>query len=176
MAKRTGDGKKARGQRHASAGGGKGGGQSREAQVEQALSEPDHGCQNRFRLGSQATTKVFDGNLVQSNKALTTVSQLNPLKAYFQLRNRSSTSIRRQMNHRDAKRFPRRPAVDLIWRMAPSIRIRGGLLTNRQVDVATGSGSIQVFALFRIPKTHLAPVSSEDCGGGARSTDRRGFL
>jgi membrane fusion protein (multidrug efflux system) len=132
--------------------------QSSEAQVEQA----------QLNLGFTHVTSLFDGiagiaqvqvgNLVNPSIVLTSVSQVNPIKAYFPISEqeylRLADRINAPQNHVDAPKDA--PPLDLILADGTVYPSKGRVLyTDRQVDITTGT--IRVVSAFPNPKNFLRP-------------------
>ena len=128
-----------------------------EAQVEQA----------HLNLGFTDVTSPIDGmvgiaqvqigNLVNPTTVLTSVSQINPIKAYFSLSEQEYIHFADRINADTQKEIPSNgPPFELILADGSIYPHKGiGLLANRQVDVATGS--IQIVCSFPNPKNFLRP-------------------
>jgi RND family efflux transporter MFP subunit len=132
--------------------------QSSEAQVEQA----------QLNLGFTHVTSLFDGiagiaqvqlgNLVNPSTVLTSVSQVNPIKAYFPISEqeylRLADRINAPQDHVDAPKDA--PPLELILADGTIYPSRGRVLyTDRQVDITTGT--IRVVSAFPNPKNFLRP-------------------
>jgi RND family efflux transporter MFP subunit len=132
--------------------------QSSEAQVEQA----------QLNLGFTHVTSLFDGiagiaqvqlgNLVNPSIVLTSVSQVNPIKAYFPMSEqeylRLADSINAPQDHVDAPKDA--PPLELILADGTVYPSKGRVLyTDRQVDITTGT--IRVVSAFPNPKNFLRP-------------------
>lgn len=132
--------------------------QSSEAQVEQA----------QLNLGFTHVTSLFDGiagiatvqlgNLVNPSTVLTSVSQVNPIKAYFPISEqeylRLAASINTPQGHDDAPKDA--PPLELILADGTVYPSKGRVLyTDRQVDITTGT--IRVVSAFPNPKNFLRP-------------------
>jgi membrane fusion protein (multidrug efflux system) len=132
--------------------------QSSAAQVEQA----------QLNLGFTHVTSLFDGiagiaqvqlgNLVNTNTVLTSVSQVNPIKAYFPISEqeylRLASRINNPQNQGDAPKDA--PPLELILADGTVYPSKGRVLyTDRQVDIATGT--IRVVSAFPNPKNFLRP-------------------
>jgi len=132
--------------------------QSSEAQVEQA----------QLNLGFTHVTSLFDGiagiaqvqlgNLVNPSIVLTSVSQVNPIKAYFPMSEqeylRLADSINAPQDHVDAPKDT--PPLELILADGTVYPSKGRVLyTDRQVDITTGT--IRVVSAFPNPKNFLRP-------------------
>ncbi len=132
--------------------------QSSEAQVEQA----------QLNLGFTHVTSLFDGiagiamvqlgNLVNPSTVLTSVSQVNPIKAYFPISEqeylRLADRINAPQDHVDAPKDA--PPLELILADGTVYPSKGRVLyTDRQVDITTGT--IRVVSAFPNPKNFLRP-------------------
>src|SRR5208282_2263769 len=132
--------------------------QSSEAQVEQA----------QLNLGFTHVTSLFDGiagiaqvqlgNLVNPSTVLTSVSQVNPIKAYFPISEqeylRLAEPINAPLDHVDAPKDA--PPLELILADGTVYPSKGRVLyTDRQVDITTGT--IRVVSAFPNPKNFLRP-------------------
>jgi RND family efflux transporter MFP subunit len=128
-----------------------------EAQVEQA----------HLNLGFTDVTSPIDGvvgiaqvqigNLVNPTTVLTSVSQINPIKAYFSLSEQEYIHFADRINADTQKEIPSNgPPFELILADGSVYPHKGiGLLANRQVDVSTGS--IQIVCSFPNPQNFLRP-------------------
>ena len=131
--------------------------QSSEAQVEQA----------QLNLGFTHVTSLFDGiagiaqvqlgNLVNPNTVLTSVSQVNPIKAYFPISEQEYLSLADGHSAQGRLESPKDgPALDLILADGTVYPSKGHMLyTDRQVDITTGT--IRVVSAFPNPKNLLRP-------------------
>jgi membrane fusion protein (multidrug efflux system) len=130
---------------------------SAEAQVEQARLNLEFTDVKSLVDGIAGIAQVQIGNLVNPTTALTTVSQVNPIKAYFSISEQEYIHFADRINTETQKDVPSNgPPFDLILADGSVYPHKGvGLLTNRQVDVATGS--IQVICSFPNPKNSLRP-------------------
>src|SRR3984893_12606535 len=128
-----------------------------EAQVEQARLNLEFTDVKSLVDGISGIAQVQIGNLVNPTTALTTVSQVNPIKAYFSISEQEYIHFADRINTETQKSVPTNgPPFDLILADGSVYPHKGvGLLTNRQVDVATGS--IQVICSFPNPKNSLRP-------------------
>jgi RND family efflux transporter MFP subunit len=132
--------------------------QSAEAQVEQAA----------LNLGFTHVTSLFDGiagiatvqigNLVNPSTVLTSVSQINPIKAYFPISEqeylRLADRINAPQDHVDAPKDA--PPLELILADGTVYPSKGRVLyTDRQVDITTGT--IRVVSAFPNSKNFLRP-------------------
>jgi len=132
--------------------------QSSEAQLEQA----------QLNLGFTHVTSLFDGiagialvqlgNLVNPSTVLTSVSQVNPIKAYFPISEQEYLRLAARINApqgpddspKDA------PPLELILADGTVYPSKGHVLyTDRQVDITTGT--IRVVSAFPNPKNFLRP-------------------
>ncbi len=107
--------------------------------------------------GVAGIAQVQIGNLVNSTTVLTTVSQVNPIKAYFSISEQEYIHYADRINAETQKEIPSGgPPFELILADGSIYPHKGfGLLTNRQVDTATGS--IQIVCSFPNPKNELRP-------------------
>jgi RND family efflux transporter MFP subunit len=132
--------------------------QSSEAQVEQA----------QLNLGFTHVTSLFDGiagiaqvqlgNLVNPSTVLTSVSQVDPIKAYFPISEQEYLRLAERINapqgHEDAPKDA--PPLELILADGTVYPSKGRVLyTDRQVDITTGT--IRVVSAFPNPKNFLRP-------------------
>jgi RND family efflux transporter MFP subunit len=132
--------------------------QSAEAQVEQA----------QLNLGFTHVTSLFDGiagiaqvqlgNLVNPSTVLTSVSQVNPIKAYFPISEqeylRLADRINAPQDHVDVPKDA--PPLELVLADGTVYPSKGRVLyTDRQVDITTGT--IRVVSAFPNPKNFLRP-------------------
>ena len=128
-----------------------------EALVEQARLNLEFTDVKSLVDGIAGIAQVQIGNLVNPTAVLTTVSQVNPIKAYFSISEQEYIHFADRINTETQKSVPTNgPPFDLILADGSVYPLKGvGLLTNRQVDVATGS--IQVICSFPNPKKSLRP-------------------
>jgi RND family efflux transporter MFP subunit len=132
--------------------------QSSEAQVEQA----------QLNLGFTHVTSLFDGiagiaqvqigNLVNPSTVLTSVSQVNPIKAYFPISEQEYLRLADRINApQDQVEAPKdAPPLDLILADGTVYPSKGRVLyTDRQVDITTGT--IRVVSAFPNAKNFLRP-------------------
>jgi len=128
-----------------------------EAQVEQARLNLEFTDVKSLVNGIAGIAQVQIGNLVNPTTVLTTVSQVNPIKAYFSISEQEYIHFADRINTETQEEVPSNgPPFDLILADGSVYPHKGvGLLTNRQVDVATGS--IQVICSFPNPKNSLRP-------------------
>lgn len=128
-----------------------------EALVEQARLNLEFTDVKSLVDGIAGIAQVQIGNLVNPTAVLTTVSQVNPIKAYFSISEQEYIHFADRINTETQKDIPSNgPPFELILADGSVYPHKGvGLLTNRQVDVATGS--IQVICSFPNPKNALRP-------------------
>ena len=128
-----------------------------EAQVEQAQLNLDFTNVKSLIDGIAGIAKVQIGNLVNPTTVLTSVSQTNPIKAYFSISEQEYLHYAERINAETQKEVPTDgPPFDLILADGSVYPYRGaGLLTNRQVDITTGT--IQVVCSFPNPRNLLRP-------------------
>lgn len=128
-----------------------------QAQVEEA--ELNLGFTNVTSLidGIAGIAQVQIGNLVNPAAVLTSVSQVNPIKAYFPISEQEYMRFADKINthNQQETRSDSRP-FDLILADGSVYPLKGTmLLTDRQVDVTTGS--IRMVCAFPNPKNILRP-------------------
>jgi RND family efflux transporter MFP subunit len=128
-----------------------------EAQVEQAHLNVEFTNVRSLVDGIAGIVQVQIGNLVNPTTVLTSVSQINPIKAYFSISEQEYLHYAERINEQTQKEMPSdAPPFDLILADGSIYPRKGtGLLTNRQVDTATGS--IQVVCSFPNPHNILRP-------------------
>ena len=128
-----------------------------EAQVEQAHLNLDFTHVRSLIDGIVGIAQVQIGNLVNPTTVLTSVSQINPIKAYFSISEQEYLRYAERINAEAQKEKPSNgPPFDLILADGSLYPHKGfALLTNRQVDVSTGS--IQVVCSFPNPQNILRP-------------------
>jgi membrane fusion protein (multidrug efflux system) len=132
--------------------------QSAEAQVEQA----------QLNLGFTHVTSLFEGiagiaqvqlgNLVNPSTILTSVSQVNPIKAYFPISEQEYLRLASGINaaQGDLESAKDSPPLELILADGTVYPSKGRVLyTDRQVDITTGT--IRVVSAFPNPKNFLRP-------------------
>ena len=131
--------------------------QSGKAQVEQA----------QLNLGFTHVTSLIDGiagiaqvqigNLVNPLTVLTSVSQVNPIKAFFPISEQEYLRLAEKINSQSHMEVPKdAPVLDLILGDGTIYPEKGHVLyTDRQVDIATGS--IRIASAFPNPKNLLRP-------------------
>jgi membrane fusion protein (multidrug efflux system) len=107
--------------------------------------------------GIVGIAQVQIGNLVNPTTVLTSVSQINPIKAYFSLSEQEYIHFADRINADTQKETPSNgPPFELILADGSVYPHKGiGLLANRQVDAATGS--IQIVCSFPNPQNFLRP-------------------
>jgi RND family efflux transporter MFP subunit len=128
-----------------------------EAQVEQAQLNLDFTHVTSLVDGIVGIAQVQIGNLVNPTTALTSVSQVNPIKAYFPISEQEYMHYAARINAHNQQEVPSdAPPFDLILADGTVYPQKGRLLlTNRQVDVTTGS--IQLVCAFPNPNNILRP-------------------
>jgi RND family efflux transporter MFP subunit len=128
-----------------------------EAQVEQAQLNLEFTNVKSPVDGIAGIAQVQIGNLVNPTTVLTSVSQINPIKAYFSISEQEYLHYGERINAETQKEAPANgPPFDLILADGSVYPYRGtGLLTNRQVDITTGT--IQVVCSFPNPQNLLRP-------------------
>ncbi|HWZ99713.1 MAG TPA: efflux RND transporter periplasmic adaptor subunit [Candidatus Dormibacteraeota bacterium] len=128
-----------------------------EAQVEQA--ELNMGFTNVTSLvdGIAGIAQVQIGNLVNQSAVLTAVSQVDPIKAYFPISEQEYMHFAERINTHNQQEYPSdAPPFDLILADGTTYPQKGRLLlTDRQVDITTGS--IRIVCAFPNPKNILRP-------------------
>ena len=128
-----------------------------EAQVEQAQLNLEFTEVKSLVDGMAGIAQVQIGNLVNPTTVLTSVSQINPIKAYFSLSEQEYIHFADRINADAQKETPSNgPPFELILADGSLYPHKGtGLLANRQVDVSTGS--IQIVCSFPNPQNFLRP-------------------
>ncbi len=128
-----------------------------EAQVEQAELNLDFTHVTSLVDGIAGIAQVQIGNLVNQTAALTSVSQVNPIKAYFPISEQEYMHYAARINAHNQQEVPSdAPPFDLILADGTVYPHRGTLLlTDRQVDVTTGS--IRLVCAFPNPNNILRP-------------------
>jgi RND family efflux transporter MFP subunit len=128
-----------------------------EAQVEQAQLNVEFTHVTSLLDGIAGIAQVQIGNLVSPTTALTSVSQVNPIKAYFPISEQEYMHYAATINAHNQQEVPSdAPPFDLILGDGSVYPQKGRLLlTNRQVDVTTGS--IQLVCAFPNPNNILRP-------------------
>src|SRR5712672_2848176 len=130
---------------------------SAEAQVEQAQLNLEFTHVTSLVDGIAGIAQVQIGNLVNPTTALTSVSQVNPIKAYFPISEQEYMHFAERINSHNQQEVPSdAPPFDLILADGSVYPQKGTLLlTDRQIDVTTGS--IRVVCAFPNPKNILRP-------------------
>lgn len=125
------------------------------AQVEQAKLNLEFTDVKSLVEGISGIAQVQIGNLVNPTTILTSVSQIDPIKAYFSISEQEYIHFAERINAQTQKHIPTNgPPFDLILADGSVYPHKGtGLLTNRQVDVTTGS--IQIVCSFPNPQNFL---------------------
>jgi len=128
-----------------------------EAQVEQAQLNLDFTHVTSLVDGIAGIAQVQIGNLVSPTTALTSVSQVNPIKAYFPISEQEYMHYAARINAHNQQAVPSdAPPFDLILADGTLYPRKGTLLlTDRQVDVTTGS--IRLVCAFPNPNNILRP-------------------
>jgi RND family efflux transporter MFP subunit len=128
-----------------------------EAQVEQAQLNLEFTEVKSLVDGMAGIAQVQIGNLVNPTTVLTSVSKLNPIKAYFSISEQEYIHFADRINADAQKEIPSNgPPFELILADGSVYPHKGtGLLANRQVDVSTGS--IQIVCSFPNPQNFLRP-------------------
>ncbi len=128
-----------------------------EAQVEQAQLNLDFTHVTSLVDGIAGIAQVQIGNLVSPTTALTSVSQVNPIKAYFPISEQEYMHYAARINAHNQQAVPSdAPPFDLILADGTVYPRKGTLLlTDRQVDVTTGS--IRLVCAFPNPNNILRP-------------------
>jgi len=128
-----------------------------EAQVDQAKLNLEFTDVKSLIDGISGIAQVQIGNLVNPTTVLTSVSQINPIKAYFSISEQEYIHFADRINTETQREIPSNsPPFELILADGSVYPHKGmGLLTNRQVDVTTGS--IQVVCSFPNPQNFLRP-------------------
>jgi RND family efflux transporter MFP subunit len=131
--------------------------QSAAAQVEQ--SELNLGFTRVTSLvdGIAGIAQVQVGSLVGPTTVLTSVSQLNPIKAYFPISEQEYLRFAARINAQAQQQMPTdAPPLELILADGTLYPQKGRiLLTDRQIDVTTGS--IRIVSAFPNPNNILRP-------------------
>jgi membrane fusion protein (multidrug efflux system) len=132
-------------------------GMAAEALVEQAGLNLEFTEVKSLIDGVAGIAQVQIGNLVNPTTVLTTVSQVNPIKAYFSISEQEYIHYADRINAQTQKEIPSGgPPFELILADGSIYPHKGfALLTNRQVDTTTGS--IQIVCSFPNPQNALRP-------------------
>jgi RND family efflux transporter MFP subunit len=128
-----------------------------QAQVRQAKLNLEFTDVKSLVDGISGIAQVQIGNLVNPSTILTSVSQINPIKAYFSISEQEYIHFAERINAETQKETPSNgPPFELILADGSVYPHKGvGLLTNRQVDTSTGS--IQIICSFPNPQYFLRP-------------------
>lgn len=128
-----------------------------EAQVEQAELNLEFTHVTSLVDGIAGIAQVQIGNLVNPTAVLTSVSQVNPIKAYFPISEQEYMHYADRINAHNQQEVPSdAPPFELILANGSTYPQKGTLLlTDRQVDVTTGS--IRIVCAFPNPKNILRP-------------------
>jgi RND family efflux transporter MFP subunit len=130
---------------------------SAEAQVEQAQLNMDFTHVTSLLDGVAGIAQVQIGNLVSPTATLTSVSRVNPIKAYFPISEQMYMRFAKRINASSREGAPSdAPPLELILADGAVYPQKGKILyTDRQVDVTTGS--IRVVSSFPNPDNLLRP-------------------
>ena len=134
---------------------------SSEAQVEQAQLNLDFCHVTSLLDGIAGIATVQIGNLVSPTAVLTSVSRVEPIKAYFPISEQTymkfAKRINSRENYRDDMEAPKdAPPLQLILADGTVYAHPGKILyTDRQVDITTGT--IRVASAFPNPENILRP-------------------
>lgn len=133
---------------------------SAEAQVEQAQLNLDFTHVTSLLDGIAGLATVQIGNLVNPTAVLTSVSRVEPIKAYFPISEQTYMKFAKRINtsaRRDDIEAPKdTPTLQLILADGTVYQHPGKILyTDRQIDVTTGS--IRVASSFPNPENILRP-------------------
>jgi|SRR5579859_1452020 len=128
-----------------------------QAQVEQAELNLEFTHVTSLVDGIAGIAQVQIGNLVNPTAVLTSVSQVNPIKAYFPISEQEYMHYAERINSHNQQQVPSdAPPFELILADGSIYPQKGALLlTDRQVDVTTGS--IRIVCAFPNPKNILRP-------------------
>jgi len=131
--------------------------QSAKAQVEQAQLNLGFTHVTSLVDGIAGIAQVQIGNLVSPLTVLTSVSQVNPIKAFFPISEQEYLRFAEKINsqiHLEVKKDA--PLLDLILADGTTYPQKGHILyTDRQVDIATGS--IRIASAFPNARNILRP-------------------
>ena len=130
---------------------------SAEAQVEQAQLNLDFTHVTSLLDGIAGIAQVQIGNLVSPAATLTSVSRVNPIKAYFPISEQTYMRFAKRINASSPAQAPSdAPPLDLILADGSTYAQKGKILyTDRQVDITTGS--IRIVSAFPNPNNILRP-------------------
>ena len=128
-----------------------------EAQVEQAGLNLEFTHVTSLADGIAGIAQVQIGNLVSPTAVLTSVSQVNPIKAYFPISEQEYMHYAPRINAHNQQEVPSdAPPFDLILADGTVYPHKGTLLlTDRQIDPTTGS--IRLVCAFPNPQNILRP-------------------
>lgn len=128
-----------------------------QAQVEQAELNMEFTHVTSLVDGIAGIAQVQIGNLVSPTAVLTSVSQVNPIKAYFPISEQEYMHYAERINSHNQQAVPSdAPPFELILADGSVYPHKGTLLlTDRQVDVTTGT--IRIVCAFPNPKNILRP-------------------
>jgi RND family efflux transporter MFP subunit len=128
-----------------------------EAQCEQAELNLEFTHVTSLVDGIVGIAQVQIGNLVNPTAVLTSVSQVNPIKAYFPISEQEYMHYAERINSHNQQEVPSdAPPFELVLADGSIYPQKGTLLlTDRQVDVTTGS--IRIVCAFPNPKNILRP-------------------
>ena len=131
--------------------------QSAKAQVEQAQLNLGFTHVTSLVDGIAGIAQVQIGNLVSPLTVLTSVSQVNPIKAFFPISEQEYLRLAEKINSQSHLEVPKdAPILDLILSDGTTYPQKGHILyTDRQVDIATGS--IRIASAFPNARNILRP-------------------
>lgn len=131
--------------------------QSAKAQVEQAQLNLGFTHVTSLVDGIAGIAQVQIGNLVNPLTVLTSVSQVNPIKAFFPISEQEYLRLAEKINSQSHLEVPKdAPMLDLVLADGTIYPQKGHILyTDRQVDIATGS--IRIASAFPNAKNILRP-------------------
>ncbi len=130
---------------------------SAEAQVEQAELNLEFTHVTSLLDGVAGIAQVQIGNLVSPTATLTSVSRVNPIKAYFPISEQTYMRFAKRINASSQANAPSdAPPLELILADGSTYAEKGKILyTDRQVDITTGS--IRIVSAFPNPNNILRP-------------------
>jgi RND family efflux transporter MFP subunit len=130
---------------------------SAQAQVEQAQLNLDFTHVTSLLDGIAGIAQVQIGNLVSPTAMLTSVSQVNPIKAYVPISEQEYMRFAKRINADSQQASPSNsPPLELILADGSVYPYKGKiLLTDRQIDITTGS--IRIVSAFPNPNNILRP-------------------
>jgi membrane fusion protein (multidrug efflux system) len=130
---------------------------SAEAQVEQAELNLEFTHVTSLLDGVAGIAQVQIGNLVSPTATLTSVSRVNPIKAYFPISEQTYMRFAKRINASSQANAPSdAPPLELILADGSTYAEKGKVLyTDRQVDITTGS--IRIVSAFPNPNNILRP-------------------